>query len=532
MPLILISDHLPDSGREALRLAPDVTTAGPFPSRAALLAALPEAGALIVTSATTVDAELFDHAPRLKAVARAGAQLDNVDLDAATRRGIMVLHVPDANLYAVVEHAFGLLLALARRTITGAIELQAGRWRRHDLVGRQLHGLTLGVIGLGRLGHEAVARARAFGMHALAYDPYTDLAFVREAGAEVVGLDELLHRSDVILPLTAHTDGTHHLLNEAAFAKVKPGALLVNVVHAGLIDEAALCKALDEGRLDGAALDVFETEPPDPDDPLVQHPHVLAVPHLNQNTIESQDLVGRQVVADLLDALRGADYRSVVNLPFKAEMPYAAVRPYIHLAARLGKLQGQLAEGWITKVEVELLGEGLEKLVRPVTAVLLSGMLLPVDGVPVNWVSAPVRAHEQGIATAQAKHLLDLSDYPNLLVCRIHWVRDGAPGHRTVAGALFANGAARLVQYDDFPIDAEPEGHVIVLENDDVRGIVGTVGTRLGDAGIDIANWRYSRETPGGRAVSFINVDARVPGEVLADLERHPAVHRARLVKL
>jgi D-3-phosphoglycerate dehydrogenase len=529
---IVISDHLPPSGWDALRAAPDITTAGPFPDRLDLLAALPGADALIVTSATTIDAELFDRAPRLKAVARAGAQLDNVDLDEATRRGIIVLHVPDANLYAVVEHAFGLLLALARRTVTGANELRAGRWTRHDLVGRQLHGLTIGVIGLGRLGREAVARARAFGMQTLAYDPFTDLTVAREAGAEVVGFEELLERSDLILPLTAHSPRTHHLFDAAAFARVKPGAMLVNVVHPGLVDEAALLEALDAGRLDGAALDVFATEPTGPDHPLVNHPHVLAVPHLSQNTVESQDLVGRQIAADLLDALRGDDYRSVANLPFNLETPFAAVRPYIHLASKLGKLQGQLAEGWITKVEVELLGEGLENLVRPVTAVLLSGMLLPIDGVPVNWISAPVRAHEQGIATAQAVHLLDLHDYPNLLVCRIHWENDGAPGSRTVAGTLFADGGARLVQYDDFPIDAVPEGFVILLENDDVRGIVGEVGTRLGEAGIDIANWRYSRETPGGRAVSFINVDARVPEEVLGELERHPSVRRARLVKL
>lgn len=529
---IVIADYLPQSGWDRLHSSPEVTTSGPFTSRADLLPALPAADALIVTSATTVDAALLDAAPHLKAVARLGAKLDNIDLDDATRRGVMVLHVPDANVHAVVEHVFGLLLALARRTVTGATGLRAGRWLRHDLVGRQLHGLTAGIIGLGRLGREAAARARAFGMHVLGYDPFLDLSLARETGAEVVGLQELLERADVLLPLTAHSDRTHHLLDAAAFARAKPGALLVHAVHPGLVDETALLAALDSGRLDGAALDVFETEPPGPDHPLVRHPHVLAVPHLGQNTAESQDLAGRTLAADLLDALRGDDYRNVANLPFHARSPYAAVRPYIHLAAKLGKLQGQLAEGWITKVEVELLGEGLADLVRPVTAVLLSGMLLPVDGVPVNWVSAPVRAHEQGIATAQAVHLLDLSDYPNLLVCRIHWERDSAAGSRTVAGTLFADGGARLVQYDGFPIDAVPEGFVVVLENDDVRGIVGEVGVRLGAAGVDIANWRYSRETPGGRAVSFINVDGRVPGEVLAELERHPAVDRARLVRL
>jgi D-3-phosphoglycerate dehydrogenase len=529
MPLrLLISDHLPPSGWDALRANPDVTASGPCASRAETLAALPSADALIVRSTTRVDAELLDAAPNLRAVARAGAPLDNVDLDEATRRGVMVIHVPDASRFAVTEHTFGMLLALARHIPQGYAAVQAGGWPRHELMGFELHGRTLGLLGFGRLGREVAARALAFGMRVLAYDPYVDLSFARERGVEMVGFDELLARADVLAPLTPLNDQTRRLLNAAAFRRMKPSAVLVNAVHAGLVDEAALLEALDQGLLSGAALDLFDQEPPGRESRLPRHPRVVAVPHLNQNTFESQAATGEQVVADVLDALRGADYRNVANLPFDDRTPYAAVRPYIHLAAKLGKLQGQLAQGWITRVEVELLGDRLRELARPVAAVLLSGMLLPVGGRPVNWVSAPAQAHAQGVVTAQAKGLVAQGDYPNLLACRIHW--EG--GFRTVAGALFANGEARLVQYDDFPIDAHPEGFLVILENDDVPGVIGKVGTHLGNAGINIGNWRYGREARRGRGVSFINVDARVPQAILLELEQHAEIHRARLVRL
>jgi D-3-phosphoglycerate dehydrogenase len=308
----------------------------------------------------------------------------------------------------------------------------------------------------------------------------------------------------------------------------------VNCAHAGLVDEEALVQALANGHLGGAAIDTFTEEPPPPGHPLLRLPNVVVAPHLNQNTEESQSATSQQVVEDVQAALRGEDYRHVVNLPFHEGSPerrpisYRAVKPYIQLAVKLGKLQGQLAEGWITRVEVEILGEGVRDLVRPVAAVLLTGMLRPVGGRAVNWVSAPVLAYEQEIVTAQAKELVRLADYPNLIACRIYW----KGGHRTVAGVLFGNGEARLVQYDHYPVDAIPEGYVLVLENEDVPGVIGKIGTRLGQAGINIAQWRYGREARGGKAVSFINLDARVPKELLAEIKREPEIHRAKVVFL
>jgi hypothetical protein len=292
--------------------------------------------------------------------------------------------------------------------------------------------------------------------------------------------------------------------------------------------------ALESGHLRGAAIDTFAQEPPSLDHPFLHLPNVVVAPHLNQNTEESQSVTSQQVVEDVLLALRGEDFRHVVNLPFHDGSPerrpvlYRAVNPYIQLAVKLGKLQGQLAEGWITRMEVEILGEGMRDLVRPVAAVLLTGMLRPVAGRQVNWVSAPVLANEQGIVTAQVKDLVPLADYPNLIACRIYW----KGGHRTVAGVLFGNGEARLVQYDRYRVDAIPEGYVLILENEDVPGVIGKVGNRLGQAGVNIAQWRYGREVRGGRAVSFINLDGQVPKGLLAEIEREPEIHRAKVVFL
>jgi len=533
---VIISDHLHPSGWQALLQTGGMRTSGPFASRQEVLRAVADADALIIRSATIVDEELLNAAPRLKVLARAGAQLDNIDIEAATRLGIMVINVPYANVIAVVEHTFAMLLALARQIPVGMNALREGKWLRHELLGFQLHGKQLGIVGFGRLGKEVALRAQAFGMNVLAYDPYVDLAFAHAQGIEVVNFSELLARADVLSLHTAYTPLTRELMNAQAFQQMKKGAYFINCVHAGLVNETDLLEALECGHLAGAALDTLAQEPPPADHPLLNHPNVVVVPHLNQNTVESQTATSQQVVADVVDALSGKDYRHVVNLPFTDENPYQSAKLYLHLAFKLGKLQGQVAEGWITRVEVELLGEGMHNLVRPVAAALLSGMLRLATGQAPNWVSAPVIAREQGIQTAQAKGLVPLADYPNVIACRIFWSgNDSTPdsgGHRTVAGVLFGNGEARLVQYERFNVDAYPEGYVLILENDDLPGVIGKVGTRLGRAGINIAQWRYGRDHPGGKAVSFINLDDRIPKTLLTELEAETEIQRARLVYL
>lgn len=525
---IVVTDHLHPVGWDLLQTAEDVSVSGPFESRVDMMTAVEGANAIIIRSGTKVDAQLLEAAPKLKVVARVGANIENIDVDAATQRGIMVINVPEVNVIAMAEHTFGLLLALARAIPQGHRAMRQGEWPRHEMIGFVLSERTSGIVGFGRLGRAVATRAKAFGMHVLVYDPYIDLSFAREQGVEVVDFPELLARADVLSLHTAHTEQTRHLMNADTFAQMKPGSYFVNCTHAGLVDENALLAALDQGKLAGAALDTYAEEPLSPDHPLRKHPKVILTPHLSVNTVESQREASIQAACNTLAALRGEDYCRIVNLPFSAQRPYRAVKPYIQLAAKLGKLQGQLAEGWIERIEVELLGEGLQDLVRPVAAVLLSGMIRSQEATRVNWVSAPMLAHEQGIVTAQAKGLVDQADYPNLIACKIYW----PGGERTVAGVLFGNGEARLVQYDDFQVDAFPEGYVLILENDDVPGIIGKVGTRLGRAGINIAQWRYGRDAEGGRAVSFINLDHRVPSETCREIESEPEVRRSRLVRL
>ncbi len=521
---VVVADPLHPRGWKKLREQDDIAIHGPFDCDADLRSALAEADALLICADTRVDGALLSSAPKLKIVARAGARLDNVDIDEATRRGIQVLHVPEANVVAVVEYTFLLMLAMARQG--GRLD-EGGGFDSEEL-GFELAGKSLGIIGFGRQGREVARRAQAFGMYILAYDPYIDLSFAREQQVEVVDLPELLTRADIITLHTAYTEKTRHILDEKAFARMKRGAYLINCIHSGLIDEAALVAALDGEQLAGVALDVWDQESLSNSSLLLDHPKVWVSRNRKIATREAQEGTAVRVVSDMLHALRGDDYHNVVNLPFDEAMPYRRVKPYIDLAVKLGKLQGQLAEGWIRRVEVELLGEGLESLVRPVAAVLLSGMIRRVDERPVNWVSAPVLAFEQGIVTSQTKGLVSLVDYPALIACRVYW--EG--GQRTVAGALFGNGEARLVAYDHFEVDAYPNGYVLILENEDVPGVIGKVGTRLSRERINIAQWRYGREKPGGRAVSFINLDQRVPEAILTELEKEPEIHQARLVRL
>jgi D-3-phosphoglycerate dehydrogenase len=521
---VLVSDHLHEAGWEILHQDSDISLDGPYQDRRDVLKQIKRADGIIVRSQTLVDEALLDAAPRLAVIGRAGSRLDNVDIDAATQRGILVINVPDASINAMAEHTFALLLALARGIPAGYTAVQNGNWPRHSIQGFELAGKQFGIIGFGALGRAVAARAQAFGMHILAYDPNIDLALARETGIETVNFDELLERADIISLHIASTPQTRGMLSADVFPKIKPGSYLINSTHADLVDEKALLKSLDEDRLAGAALDTLLQEPPGKRHPLIHHPRVIVTPHLNQNTIEAQTHTSCQIVTDVIAALKAEDYRNVVNLPFSVTIPYQSTKPYLNLAYKMGKMQGQLAEGWITRLEVEVLGENSDQMVRCVAAAMLSGMIRPVNGRRINWVSAPVRAYEQGISTCQVKGLVSPLDYTNLIACRVHWRNQEnnkvESGNRTLAGVLFGNGEARLVFFDEFHVDAYPEGYVLILENEDVPGVIGKVGTRLGRAGVNIAQWRYGREVLHGRAVSFINLDSRPSQDIIQDIEK------------
>lgn len=525
---ILITDVLDVAGFERLSTFADVAVEVKTNlDQEALLASLPGIDALIVRSGTRVDSDLIAAAPDLRVIGRAGIGIDNIDVHAATMKGIVVLNTPQANSIALAEHTLGLMLALSRHTATAHASLLAGEWHRTQLLGMELYHKVLGIVGFGHVARLVAHRAAAFAMEVIAYDPFVSEEVARELGATLVDLDDLLTQADFISLHTAATPDTENLINADTISQMKDGARLINVARGSLVDDAALLRALDSGKIAGAALDVFSQEPPT-GNPLIGHPRVLHVPHLGANTIEAQRGVATQIVEQVVDALRGDDFRNAVNMPFDAGPDFAATRPYMDLGEKMGILQRSLAGGKIRRVEVEVQGDALDGLIRPVAAALLKGVLQQSLPGVVNDINAPIIAEEQGIAVAQATGIGGSGSYPNLISCRVHW--DG--GSRVVAGVLFGGVKPRIVQVDSYQLDANPEGVVLVMQNRDVPGVIGQVGTILAAYGVNIGEWRMGRETPGSEALSFINLDSTVPEPVIEALSKIPAVTNLKLVVL
>jgi D-3-phosphoglycerate dehydrogenase len=483
--------------------------------------------ALIVRSSVKVDADLLAVTTQLKVIGRAGMGLDNVDIDAASLRGVIVMNTPGANTIATTEHAMALLLAVCRHVPQADTALRAGRWARSEFMGVQLYRKTLGVIGLGRVGAQVARRSQAFGMRVIAFDPYISDEVARELKVTLVELDELLSTSDFIGLHAALTPETRGMIDAQAIARMKPGVCLVNCARGGLIDEAALIDALRSGHVAGAALDVFAAEPLPPDSPLRMLSNVVITPHIAASTVEAQRDVGTQIVDQVLAALRGEDYRNAVNMPVVDAGIFRTLSPYLLLAEKLGSLQMQLAAGRIKRVEVEFQGEEVADHVKPLTVALLKGMLDPITDTPVNYISAPHLAMQRGISISETRGLPTPS-YANLLSCRVLWDE----GERLAAGSLLGHEFPRVVQIDTFRIDAQLEGIVLVMESIDAPGVIGRVGTLLGAHNINIAEWRLGRAMPGGQALSFINLDSPAPAEVLEQLLQLESVTQVRQIKL
>jgi D-3-phosphoglycerate dehydrogenase / 2-oxoglutarate reductase len=518
---ILITEDLPPEAT-ALLNAPDLVVDNLRPSRVELREAIGNYEGLIVRWMTRIDADLLERAHYLKVIGRAGASIDNVDLDAATRKGIIVTNTPLMHSTASAEYTLGLILSLARNIPQAHYAVQAGEWSsRRQYIGNELSGRTLGLVGYGRVGRDVAVLANAFGMNVIAYDPYIDEADIRGSNVTLVDKDELFSRSDFVSLHAPLNEETKRSIAANEIAQMKEGVYLINTARGALIDEEAVAAAVRSGKIAGAAVDAFTREPP-VGSPLMGLPNVLTTPHLGASTREALSTIAVQIVQQTLDALRGLDYRNVVNLPFGGGIEFRAVQPQLILAEKIGSLQRQLAGNTITKVEIETRG-GFGGLIKPLTVALLKGLL----GANANYINAPALAAEHNIAVTQAKGL-PLLEYPNQLSCRVVW--EG--GSRLVAGTLFGSAEARIVQLDGFRLDGLPNGAVLVMSNDDVPGVIGKVGTLLGSRGINIAEWRLGRDAPGGRALSFINLDNEVPDAVLDELKALPGIAEARVVIL
>jgi D-3-phosphoglycerate dehydrogenase / 2-oxoglutarate reductase len=503
---------LEESGAEVRQVQPD--------ERPRLAEILPEYDALVVRSSTRVTAELLAAGERLKVVGRAGIGVDNVDVAAATERGVLVVNAPTANLISATEHTFALLLAVARRLPEADASTKGGGWNR-KLVGVELHGKTLGVVGFGRIGQRVAERARGFEMGVAAYDPFLDPAAARKLDVELLGLDELLARADVVTLHTPFTDQTRNLLNRERIASMKPGAILVNCARGGLVDEEALLEALDAGRLWGAGLDVFAEEPPK-DLRLARHPRVVATPHLGAQTREAQERISTETAQMVLAALAGSLAVSAVNLPFRPAGGRA--EPFLALGEKLGRMASLLLGHAPQKLEVD--AWGLDESLRvPVSVAVLKGVLTPFLGEGVNYVNAERIAQSRGVEVVRSTHSSP-ADYPHLVGVTL-----GGGGRQVeLDGTLFGERDPRVVRFEGYRLEFRPEGKLLVLENRDVPGVVGKLGTLLAEAEVNIADIHLARHDR--EALAVLRLDQDPTDELLARLTALPEVRSARRVNL
>ena len=525
---ILVSDKLGPAALNMLQEYDDVAVDVKVGlTKDQLLKIIADYDGLIVRSGTQVTADVLAAAKQLRVVGRAGVGVDNIDVRAASMQGIVVMNTPGANSMATAELTMALMLAVCRNITQAHASLKSGEWRRGDFIGTQLYRKTLGVIGFGRVGKLVSERAKAFGMEVLVYDPMIMEETARELGVLLVELEDLLAESDYITLHTALVPTTAKLINADAISRMKDGATLINAARGKLVDEQALAEALKSGKLAAAAVDVYSTEPPGADHPLIDLPNVIHTPHLGASTVEAERDVGIQIVNQVVSALRGTDFSYAVNMPFDVEGDFGAIKPYLELAETLGRLHAGLADKPVKRIDIEVQGDIVGNLVRAIGAGMLKGILASSSDVPVNYINAPTLANERGITTNQTVGLNNL-DYPNLVASRAIW--EG--GERLLAGVLFGGSEPRIVQIDEYRLEARPEGLVLVMQNLDVPGVIGQVGTLLASHGVNIGEWRLGRVRPGGEAMSFINLDTLPSDDTLRELANIQAVTHARVVEL
>ncbi|HKS17450.1 MAG TPA: phosphoglycerate dehydrogenase [Planctomycetota bacterium] len=489
-----------------------------------LRAAIPSFEGLIVRSAVRVTKEIIEAAPQLKLIGRAGIGVDNIDVEAASRRGVIVMNAPLGNVTSAAEHAFALLLADARHIARADASLRAGKWERSTNVGVELDGKTLGIVGLGKVGGQVARYGRAFGMRVVAYDPLLVRERAEVLGVELVELDALLGMADFItlhLPLTERTAG---LFGAAQFRKMKRTARIVNSSRGGVLDEKALAEALKAGVIAGAALDVFETEPPAKDHPLIGLPSATITPHLGASTEEAQLKVSIDIAEQFVDYFRHGVVRNAVNLTGASD---PAMRPYIKLSEDLGSIASQLDGGRLKLIEVTFLGQvgGFE--VSAMTQAAVKGALQPIVGNEINEVNARFTARERGLQIIENRRK-DARNYKSLVSVRV----ESESGSRTVAGTVFEGPSPRVVQIDAFDIDLRPSKHMLVISYPDVPGMVGRFGTILGDRKINIARMEVGRSGRGQQAIIMLTVDEPVPAEVLDEIRTKVSVKEVRSITL
>ena len=477
---------------------------------------------LAIRSATKVTPKILEQAKNLKVIGRAGIGVDNVDVPAATARGIIVMNTPFGNSITTAEHAISLMLALARQIPEADSSTRAGKWEKNKFMGVEIYGKTLGVIGCGNIGSIVADRALGLKMKVIAYDPYLSAERAVDLGVEKVELDELFKRADFITLHTPLTDKTRNIVNAAALMKMKKGVRIINCARGGLVDEAATAQALKAGQVAGAAFDVFATEPAT-ESPLFHLPNVVCTPHLGASTSEAQENVALQIAEQMSDYLLRGAIANAINFPSISAEEAPKLKPFVALAEKLGSFAGQLTETGISKVQLAYEGAVAQMNTKALTSAAVAGLLRPMLGGDVNVVSAPVAAKERGIVVEETTREMP-EDYESLITVTVTTERQT----RHVSGTVFADGRPRIVNIKGIRMDAEFGPSMIYITNLDKPGFIGKFSSTLGEAGINIATFHVGRDKPGGDAVALIEIDGELPDKVLAQVRALPQVQSAK----
>ena len=524
---VLVTDNLSAQGLELLRQHPDIEA--DFRQRITpeeLLEVIDQYEGLIVRSATKVTADVIQAGKQLKVIGRAGVGVDNVDVAAATAQGVVVMNTPTGNTITTAEHTISLLLALAKNIPQAMASLHGGRWEKGKFLGVELFNKTLGIIGLGRIGSEVAKRAKGFAMRVIAYDPFISAEVAGRTGVELADLEEVYRQADFITIHVPLGPDTHHMINRETIRLMKRGVRIVNCARGGVVDEEALYEAMVSGHVAGAACDVFENEP-STTSPLLSLDNFIGTPHLGAATAEAQENVSRAIAQQVADYLTTGVIRNSVNTPSIEPELLVKIQPYLRLAEKLGRLDSQLAEGRFQEIRIEYTGEVASYDTSPITAAVVKGVLDPIMSGTTNIVNALPFARQRGIRVVESKTSQE-EDYASLISVIIQTDR----GQSLVAGTLFSRREPRVVWIDEFSLEAVPEGYLLIFSNLDVPGVIGKIGTILGQNQVNIAGMNLGREKPGGRAVSVVNVDDAIPTPVLDEIRRMPNIVYAKVVKV
>ena len=513
MDKVLVSDLLSQRGLDVLIKSGDFKVDVALAlTHEELLERIADYDALLIRSETRVTADVIDAAKRLKVIGRAGVGVDNIDVQAATQNGILVVNTPTGNTIAAAEHTVALLLAMARNIVPAGISLKNGTWERNDFIGVELYGKVFGTVGLGRIGREVTKRALAFGMELIAFDPYISANAAKKMGVRLVDRETLFRESDYISIHTHLNAETYHSIGETEFQLMKPTGRMINCARGGIIDEKALYHALKDGRIAGAALDVFEDEPAT-DSPLLELDNFLALPHLGASTTEAQEHVAIEVAQQVINALRGKPVANAVNQPKIDPRMFDILGPYLQLAEKIGSFHSQIVEGQISAIKIHYSGTLFQKEdVTPITVALQKGLLSPVL-TEVNYVNAPFLIKQRGISVTETKSDSQ-ADFANLMTVTVTTDR----GDTVLAGTTFGRKDIRIVRINQLHLNATPEGYILLIYNRDQPGMIGLIGTILGEHNINIADMTVGRSRIGEVALTLINVDSLVPRNVLKSI--------------